>query len=57
MDKKPKHNATIGEGDAKGRLPKGAQYLAQKGMTYRPSDRDNNRKGRKQAKQDCRDDY
>ena len=57
MAKKPKHNDTIGDSDVKGRVPKGAQYNALKGMSYRPSDRDTNRKGRKQAKQDCRDDY
>ena len=58
MAKEPRHNDTIKDGDVKGRIPKGAQYLAQKGMTYRPSDRDQNRKARKQAKRDLRrDDY
>ena len=57
MAKKPQHNDTIKDGDSKGRLPKGAQYNALKGMGYRPSDRDDNRKDRKQAKRDLRDQY
>ena len=56
MSKSRRHSTptSIREGDVKGTLPKGAQYNALKGMGYRPSDRDENRKTRKQGKQDLK---
>ena len=56
MSKRRRHNVptSIREGDVKGGLPKGAQYNALKGMGYRPSVRDENRKARKQARQNVK---
>ena len=56
MSKSRRHNVptAIREGDTKGRIPKGAQYNALKGMCYTPSVKDQNKQGRKQARNDIK---
>lgn len=54
MTKRKRHAnppTTIKEGTVKGRLPRGAQYQALKGMGYAPSVRDGHRKARKAVRQ------
>lgn len=54
MSKRRKTPTKITAADVTGRVPRGAWYIAQKGMAYSPTTRDANRKQRKQARQDIR---